>query len=555
MDTLPLIAAVVVGGICVFLFLRSWITQAVEVEKDSKNEHKEEKTVEEVEKKTTEVKVKKKQIAVERRAKESKPIFSHPWQVATLKGHTSPVMDLDLSPNGKYLASCSEVVGHEVDRTSSDCQSDESLHEHQLEEKEIHQPELPDTSIESFERTVARLSRRQRKNRQEREKQREKQREEAAIPIIVESKEKKKKKRVRKIHFGGSVLTEEQIYPFFRSYALSDHALLTLGFPLKLEDNKAVIYKADLKRLIKKKFDVNANEFVPGRRSYNTKDGDTPPPHTPSSDGSNDDSDNSFVTDTSDTKFKCIRCSKNFTYSLATVDECIYHLEKFKGYGPSLGEYRCCGREARSEGCSVAKVHVWSGLHIGFNGPLGGFVRTLPREKSDRLSIYAIDCEMVYTTVGKEVARVTLVDILGKVVYDHYVKPENEVIDYVTSFSGITEKHVESAEKSFNEVQSDLLKLIFSDTLLIGHGLNNDLQVLKMMHPLCVDTSIVYTHHKGLPRRYSLKDLARSVLNKPIQNSKEGHCSIEDAVTCLDLMLFRVLQDYHLDNNGSSGSQ
>ena len=36
--------------------------------------------------------------------------ISHPLLIASLKGHTSTVLDIDFSNNGKYLASCSEGI-------------------------------------------------------------------------------------------------------------------------------------------------------------------------------------------------------------------------------------------------------------------------------------------------------------------------------------------------------------------------------------------------------------------------------------------------------------
>lgn len=68
---------------------------------------------------------------------------------------------------------------------------------------------------------------------------------------------------------------------------------------------------------------------------------------------------------------------------------------------------------------------------------LTGFIKTIPPSDDfvpTRKDIFALDCEMCYTTAGLELTRVTVVDINRKVVYDALVKPDNKIIDYNTAY-------------------------------------------------------------------------------------------------------------------------
>lgn len=59
---------------------------------------------------------------------------------------------------------------------------------------------------------------------------------------------------------------------------------------------------------------------------------------------------------------------------------------------------------------------------------------------TENLRIFALDCEMVYTTNGSELARLSVVDESFNTVIDMVVQPTNPVIDCNTEFSGLTKK-------------------------------------------------------------------------------------------------------------------
>ena len=78
-----------------------------------------------------------------------------------------------------------------------------------------------------------------------------------------------------------------------------------------------------------------------------------------------------------------------------------------------------------------------------------------------------------------------------------------------------------TATKDLAQVQEGLMALISEDTILIGHGINIDLIVLKIVHKNIVDTLKVFPHSGGWPKKNSLKFLASHFLHRNIQqNSK-----------------------------------
>lgn len=164
-----------------------------------------------------------------------------------------------------------------------------------------------------------------------------------------------------------------------------------------------------------------------------------------------------------------------------------------------------------------------------------GWAATKDLGKPDR-AIYAVDCEMCKSASGPVLTRATVVDEKGNVLYDKLVRPLQPIIDYLTVFSGITEEMLRDVTTTLTDVQNDLLEMISSKDILIGHSLESDLYALQLQHPNVVDTALVFNHPKNRQLKASLKWLVARYLNREVQTGHNGHDSAEDATACLDLV-------------------
>ncbi|KAG7910196.1 hypothetical protein KL906_002101 [Ogataea polymorpha] len=162
------------------------------------------------------------------------------------------------------------------------------------------------------------------------------------------------------------------------------------------------------------------------------------------------------------------------------------------------------------------------------------------RDLKSKPRIFALDCEMCLTASGSVVTRVALTDEDHKLVIGDFVKPDEEITDYKTQYSGVDENSLKGVTTTLHDIQQKLLATISSKDYLVGHSLESDLCALRITHPTIIDTSICYDHVKGPPLKPSLRHLASEILGRSIQQSAHGHDPIEDCVACMELVQLKL---------------
>lgn len=289
-------------------------------------------------------------------------------------------------------------------------------------------------------------------------------------------------------------------------------------------------------------------------------------------------------------KIECDRCHIVFDpeeyYSLALQTDkpekfkCVCHDGRLLWPASSTKkkrerEYTCCGGVEGAQSCATYPTHVYSNrTSASYSGQYllssdANKYRSHETLEDTKCKIIALDCEMIYTIHGLELARVTVTDWNEQLLLDLLIKPDHSIVDYNTKYSGISQSLYDQNSPflqidttistipntpyvTFSHARESFLRLLSNDTaitVIVGHSLENDLRALKVIHPYIIDTSQLFPHPKGPHMRSGLKYLAATHLQEFIQqggdaiNDSIGHSSKEDAMASLRLFKFKLYQD------------
>ena len=272
----------------------------------------------------------------------------------------------------------------------------------------------------------------------------------------------------------------------------------------------------------------------------------------------------------------CDRCGTRFQAfperrekdgALTTGGKCKYHWgrkiwpKRLPGQESEAAKYSCCNDTVGAEGCTECNTHVYKFTDIKRMSLVMPFIKTPENDKVEPHTAVCFDCEMGYTTRGFELLRLTVVSWPShRPIIDVLVRPLGLILDLNTQWSGITMDQFLNAKpydpanpkpnrRDMRIVDSPykarelFLAHVSPTTPVLGHALENDLNIIRLIHPAIIDTAILYPTRSGLPYRHSLKTLAQQHLNLDIQQGgASGHDSYEDARTTGELIRFKVNQ-------------
>ncbi|KAF8534977.1 ribonuclease H-like domain-containing protein, partial [Trichophaea hybrida] len=248
---------------------------------------------------------------------------------------------------------------------------------------------------------------------------------------------------------------------------------------------------------------------------------------------------------------KCKNCGgvKKKLQSRAKT-ECVFHPGKrqIPNKNDKRRLYSCCDDTGR--GCASRPAHDYMTPDRRLVAKYQEYSLTPThshRTTTRKRQAVVLDCEMAGVVGGAgELILLCVADYLtGETLLNTLVRPTMQVVDWRTRVSGVTQQAMTTAIyrgealSGWKEARLELWKHIDADTILIGHSLQHDLDVLRIIHTRVVDSAIL-ARNAADPngRQWGLKTMCDELLHLNIQtNGMRGHDCFEDVMATREVVL------------------
>ena len=163
-----------------------------------------------------------------------------------------------------------------------------------------------------------------------------------------------------------------------------------------------------------------------------------------------------------------------------------------------------------------------------------------------------LDVEMAKAETGGRIPiSLCLLDFFsGMSIINALIKPTQSVENWKSDIHGITAAIMKEAETQGRillgrrAAQDEVFKYINSDTIIIGHSLQNDLQALQIRHTNIIDTSIIsnealWGRTGKVIRTWGLEPLCKEFIGITIRAGEAAiHDPLEDVLATRELLLY-----------------
>jgi len=157
------------------------------------------------------------------------------------------------------------------------------------------------------------------------------------------------------------------------------------------------------------------------------------------------------------------------------------------------------------------------------NGDLVAFDAEFVAVADEESMLTHTGSKIVVRETRHALARISVIDgrkgFTGNVLFDDHVKPNEEVTDYLTRFSGIVEEDLNPKRSrhhliSYRSAYLKLRCLVERGCIFVGHGLQQDFWTANLVVPASQIIDTVEIYHKPAQRFISLRFLTNFVLKR-----------------------------------------